>query len=317
MNINLTHADMDGELTEENLSIDISQYSLIGIENVEETEELADVYDLKMAGEPNYVLEGGQVAHNGGGKRKGSIAVYIEPWHSDIFDFLDLRKNHGKEELRARDLFLALWIPDLFMKRIEENGKWTLFSPDEAPGLHETYGEEFEALYEKYESEGRGRRTIEARILWEHIVTSQIETGTPYMLYKDHANKKNNQKNLGTLHGSNLCLSGGTEVRVRVNGEETSCNMIELHSWIERSLPVEILSMNTETGENEWKEVYASTIMNPSAEVIEIEDENGNVLRCTPDHKIWTMNRGYVMAKNLEETDQLQISEIMEYTMDI
>jgi ribonucleoside-diphosphate reductase alpha chain len=161
----------------------------------------------------------------GGGKRKGSIAVYIEPWHSDIFDFLDLRKNHGKEELRARDLFLALWIPDLFMKRIEENGKWTLFSPDEAPGLHETYGEEFEELYMKYESEGRGRKTIEARDLWEHIVENQIETGTPYMLYKDHANRKNNQKNLGTLHGSNLC----TEIMEYTAPDEIAvCNLASI-----------------------------------------------------------------------------------------
>jgi ribonucleoside-diphosphate reductase alpha chain len=161
----------------------------------------------------------------GGGKRKGSIAVYLEPWHADIFDFLDLRKNHGKEELRARDLFLALWIPDLFMKRIEESGKWTLFSPDEAPGLHETYGEEFEKLYEKYESEGRGRKTIEARVLWEHIIENQIETGTPYMLFKDHANRKNNQKNLGTLHGSNLC----TEIMEYTAPDEVAvCNLASI-----------------------------------------------------------------------------------------
>jgi ribonucleoside-diphosphate reductase alpha chain len=161
----------------------------------------------------------------GGGKRKGSIAVYLEPWHSDVFDFLDLRKNHGKEELRARDLFLALWIPDLFMKRVEESGKWTLFSPDEAPGLHETYGEEFEKLYTQYEAEGRGRKTVEARTLWEHIVESQIETGTPYMLYKDHANKKNNQKNLGTLHGSNLC----TEIMEYTSPDEIAvCNLASI-----------------------------------------------------------------------------------------
>lgn len=158
----------------------------------------------------------------GGGRRKGSIAVYLEPWHSDIFDFLDLRKNHGKEEMRARDLFLALWIPDLFMKRIEENGSWTLFSPDEVPGLYETYGEEFETLYAKYESEGKGRKTIEARSLWESIVASQIETGTPYVLFKDHANRKNNQKNLGTLHGSNLC----TEIMQYTAPDEIAvCNL--------------------------------------------------------------------------------------------
>jgi ribonucleoside-diphosphate reductase alpha chain len=168
----------------------------------------------------------------GGGKRKGSIAVYLEPWHSDVFDFIDLRKNHGKEELRARDLFLALWIPDLFMRRVEEDRDWTLFSPDEAPDLHETYGEKFEALYEKYEREGRGRRTIRARELWEKIVESQIETGTPYMLYKDHANKKNNQKNLGVLHGSNLC----TEIMEYTSKDEVAvCNLasIALPKYVE------------------------------------------------------------------------------------
>lgn len=128
----------------------------------------------------------------GGGKRKGSFAIYLEPWHADIFEFLELKKNHGKEELRARDLFYALWIPDLFMKRVEENGQWSLFSPDEAPNLYETYGEEFEKLYEKYEKEGRARKTIKAQDLWFEILESQIETGTPYILYKDHANKKSN-----------------------------------------------------------------------------------------------------------------------------
>lgn len=161
----------------------------------------------------------------GGGKRKGSIAVYMEPWHADIFDFLDLRKNHGKEEIRARDLFLALWIPDLFMNRVRDNSTWTLFSPDEAPGLHETYGEEFEELYRKYESEGKGRKTIEARVLWEHIVQAQIETGTPYILFKDHANRKNNQKNLGTLKGSNLC----TEIMEYTSKDEIAvCNLASI-----------------------------------------------------------------------------------------
>lgn len=141
----------------------------------------------------------------GGGKRKGSFAVYLEPWHDDVTDFLDLRKNHGAEELRTRDLFLALWIPDLFMKRVEEDGMWTLFCPNEAPGLADNWGTKFEALYEKYEKEGRGRRTMRARDLWGKILDSQIETGTPYMLYKDAANGKSNQQNLGTIRSSNLC----------------------------------------------------------------------------------------------------------------
>ncbi|MBM3164570.1 MAG: ribonucleoside-diphosphate reductase subunit alpha [Bacteroidetes bacterium] len=141
----------------------------------------------------------------GGGKRKGSFAIYIEPWHADIFDFLDLKKNHGKEEQRARDLFYALWIPDLFMKRVKANGTWTLMCPKECPGLSDTHSEAFEELYERYEQEGRGRKTINAQDLWFKILESQIETGTPYMLYKDAANAKSNQQNLGTIKSSNLC----------------------------------------------------------------------------------------------------------------
>ena len=141
----------------------------------------------------------------GGGKRKGSFAMYIEPWHADIFEFLDLKKNHGKEEMRARDLFYAMWVPDLFMKRVEEDTTWTLMCPNECPGLSDTYGADFEALYTKYESEGKGRKTIQAREVWEKILESQIETGTPYMLYKDACNEKSNQKNLGTIRSSNLC----------------------------------------------------------------------------------------------------------------
>jgi ribonucleoside-diphosphate reductase alpha chain len=141
----------------------------------------------------------------GGGKRKGSFAIYLEPWHADVYDFLDLKKNHGKEEQRARDLFYALWIPDLFMKRVKENGDWTLMCPHECPGLSETHSAEFEALYTRYEREGKGRKTIKAQDLWFKILESQIETGTPYMLYKDAANAKSNQQNLGTIKSSNLC----------------------------------------------------------------------------------------------------------------
>ncbi len=141
----------------------------------------------------------------GGGKRKGSFAIYLEPWHSDIFDFLELKKNHGKEELRARDLFFALWIPDLFMQRVEEDGEWSLFCPNEAPGLAECYGKKFDELYTRYEQEGRARKTVKAQELWFAVLESQIETGTPYMLYKDACNEKSNQKNLGTIKSSNLC----------------------------------------------------------------------------------------------------------------
>jgi len=161
----------------------------------------------------------------GGGKRKGSFAIYLEPWHADVFDFLELRKNHGKEELRARDLFYALWIPDLFMERVESNGDWTLMSPDECPGLYDTYGDEFKALYEKYEREGRGRKTVKAQDLWFEILEAQIETGTPYMLYKDAANRKSNQKNLGTIRSSNLC----TEIIEYTSKDEVAvCNLASI-----------------------------------------------------------------------------------------
>ena len=161
----------------------------------------------------------------GGGKRKGSFAVYIEPWHADVFDFLDLKKNHGKEEQRARDLFFALWIPDLFMKRVESNGDWTLMCPNECPGLSDTHSAEFEALYTKYEAEGKGRKTIKAQDLWFKILESQIETGTPYMLYKDAANSKSNQQNLGTIKSSNLC----TEIIEYTAPDEVAvCNLASL-----------------------------------------------------------------------------------------
>ena len=161
----------------------------------------------------------------GGNKRPGAFAIYLEPWHADVFEFLDLRKNHGKEEIRARDLFLALWIPDLFMKRVEKNGDWTLMCPNECPGLADCYGEEFEALYEKYESEGRGRKTIKAQKLWYAVLDAQTETGNPFMLYKDHCNRKSNQKNLGTIRSSNLC----TEIiEYSAPDEVAVCNLASL-----------------------------------------------------------------------------------------
>jgi ribonucleoside-diphosphate reductase alpha chain len=161
----------------------------------------------------------------GGGKRKGSFAIYLEPWHADVFDFLELKKNHGKEEMRARDLFYALWIPDLFMKRVESNEEWSLFCPHECPGLSDAYGEEFEALYHKYELEGKARAVVKAQELWFKVLESQTETGTPYMLYKDHANNKSNQKNLGTIKSSNLC----TEIMEYTSKDEVAvCNLASL-----------------------------------------------------------------------------------------
>ena len=181
----------------------------------------------------------------GGGKRKGSFAMYIEPWHADIMNFLDLKKNHGAEEMRARDLFYAMWTPDLFMKRVQENAEWTLMCPNECPGLSDVHSEEFEALYLKYESEGKGRKAIKARELWEKILESQIETGTPYMLYKDAANRKSNQKNLGTIKSSNLC----TEIMEYTSPDEVAvCNLASI-----------ALPMFIKNGEFDHKELFRIT----------------------------------------------------------
>ena len=168
---------------------------------------------------------------NQGGRRNGSFAIYLEPWHADIHDFLELRKNHGDEEMRARDLFYALWVPDLFMERVQSNGDWSLFCPDKCPGLADCYGAEFKALYERYESEGKANRTVKARELWFEVLDAQMETGTPYLLYKDAANEKSNQQNLGTIKSSNLCC----EIMEYSDSNETSvCNLasIALNSFV-------------------------------------------------------------------------------------
>jgi len=183
--------------------------------------------------------ETARYVEQGGGKRKGSFAMYLEPWHADVFDFLELRKNHGKEEQRARDLFYALWIPDLFMRRVKEDKEWTLFCPNEAfdeetgKTLMDVWGDEFEAMYERFEREQRGRRTVKAQQLWFRILESQMETGTPYMLYKDHANRKSNQQNIGTIHNSNLC----TEIMEYTSPDEVAvCNLASI------SLPAFVLA---------------------------------------------------------------------------
>ncbi|MEN9997574.1 MAG: hypothetical protein RI922_564 [Bacteroidota bacterium] len=187
----------------------------------------------------------------GGGKRKGSFAMYIEPWHADVFDFLDLKKNHGKEEQRARDLFYALWIPDLFMKRVKENGDWTLMCPHECPGLSDTHSAAFEELYTRYEREGKGRKTIKAQDLWFKILESQIETGTPYMLYKDAANAKSNQQNLGTIKSSNLC----TEIMEYTAPDEVAvCNLASL------ALPKYVTENGTFDHDKLFEVTYQATI---------------------------------------------------------
>ena len=191
----------------------------------------------------------------GGGKRKGAFSMYLEPWHVDVFEFLDLRKNHGKEENRARDLFFALWVPDLFMKRVQENSTWTLFCPNEAPGLADCWGEEFEKLYMKYEQEGKAKKVVQAQKLWFSILEAQIETGNPYMLFKDSCNRKSNQQNLGTIKSSNLC----TEIIEYTSPTETAvCNLasIALPRFVrEKGMTLESQPSNL-VGRRGWRNRY-------------------------------------------------------------
>ena len=195
------------------------------ISSIIEVDYSGKVYDFEIAGPHDYTVAHLGVAHNGGGKRNGSFAIYLEPWHADVEDFLKLKLNTGSEEERCRDLFYALWIPDLFMERVEKNEQWTLFCPSEAPGLSDVYGDEFNALYLKYEAEGRGRKQVDAQKLWFKVLDAQIETGTPYLLYKDAANKKSNQKNLGTIKSSNLC----SEIIQYSSPEESAvCNLASI-----------------------------------------------------------------------------------------
>lgn len=204
--------------------IDNPKYILSEVISNQTIEYSGMVYDLQMEIEHNYALSTG-IVHNGGGKRNGSIAIYLEPWHADILMFLQMRKNHGDEELKARDLFYALWIPDLFMERVKANGTWTLMCPDECPGLSDVYGDAFRELYERYELEKKGRNTIPARDLWLQILDAQMETGTPYLLYKDAANQKSNQKNVGIIKSSNLC----TEIMEYSDENETAvCNLASI-----------------------------------------------------------------------------------------
>lgn len=224
-NVFLHHPEKDGELREEIVKLNLDKIKLNKVKTVKEfLGSIDNVYDIRVKDVPNYSTDI-SIVHNGGGKRKGSFAIYLEPWHADVEDFLDLRKNTGKEERRARDLFLALWIPDLFMERVEGDGAWPLFSPSEVPGLHEIYGQEFNEAFLAAEAAGKARRTLKARDLWAKIIESQIETGTPYILYKDAANRKSNQQNLGTIKSSNLC----TEIIEYTDKDETAvCNLASI-----------------------------------------------------------------------------------------
>ena len=233
----------------------------------------------------------------GGGKRKGAFAVYLEPWHADIFDFLDLKKNHGKEEMRARDLFYALWMNDLFMERVKADGEWSLFDPNEAPGLFDAYGGEFEALYHQYEAEGKARRTVKAQELWFAILDSQIETGTPYILYKDAANKKSNQQNLGTIRSSNLCCIAADQ---RVVTDRGMVTIGELYAQGGK---------NQVAGRTQIRTASEMFLPRPDGEMLKIHTKEGYTHKVTPDHKVWVEGLGWKEAQDLEPGDRLTIQQ--------
>jgi len=243
-----------------------------------------DVYDFNMKDNHNYLTDMG-IVHNSG-KRNGSIAVYIEPWHADIESFLDLRKNSGNHEERCHDLFTAMWVPDLFMKRIDANADWSLMCPDECPGLTSSYGEEFEKLYEKYESEGKYRKKVKAQTLFYSIMRSQIETGTPYMLYKDAVNIKSNQKNLGTIKSSNLCVASETMIMTD-GGYKNIKEVAETNNGIA----------------NVWNGIQFSKVTvvktGEMQKLLTVEFSNGLSLRCTPYHKFHIENNLIIEAKDL------------------
>jgi ribonucleotide reductase alpha subunit len=246
-------------------------------ENVTEQYE-GTLYDLEMATYPNYMTIHG-LLHNGGGKRNGSFAIYLEPWHADIEMFLQMRKNHGDEELKARDLFYALWIPDLFMERVKTGGKWTLMCPDECPGLADVHNEAFVTLYTRYEEEGRGKKTVVARELWFQILDAQMETGTPYLLYKDAANRKSNQQNLGTIKSSNLCVAPETLVF-------TDKGHLRIGTLANQSV-------NVWNGK-EWSAVTVRKTATDAAlltvTVRGVYSTEMRSLRCTPEHKFYILS---------------------------
>ena len=260
------------------------------------------LFDLEVNDVHDYLVDGFGFAHNGGGKRNGSFAIYLEPWHADVGDFLEMKKNTGSEEERARDLFYALWISDLFMERVDANAEWTLFCPNEAPGLADAVGPAFKALYERYEAEGRGRKTVKAQKLWFQILESQIETGTPYLLYKDAANLKSNQQNLGTIKSSNLCVA--PETRIKTKEGDIAIKFLcgkEIEVW-----NGEEWSTTTVVKTNDDAELW--TIVVEDMEVNAADGTNWRTtkqLDCTPYHKFLLRDGSRVDASQLKKGDSL------------
>ena len=254
-----------------------------------------EVYDFEIDGPHDYTVAHLGVAHNGGGKRNGSFAIYLEPWHADVEDFLKLKLNTGSEEERCRDLFYALWLPDLFMERVEKNEPWTLFCPSEAPGLADVYGDDFKQLYEKYEKEGRGRKQIDAQKLWFKVLDSQIETGTPYLVYKDAANQKSNQKNLGTIKSSNLCVAPETYVLT----DKGQIPIVELAGK----------QVNVWNGDK-WSK---TTVMKTGEQqkLITVYLSNGAQITCTPYHK-FIIRSGYNDKSDIKDARRVEAWELKE-----
>jgi ribonucleotide reductase alpha subunit len=306
--IKLNHTTFDGEIDEEIVNLDLDKITFNEIVELKNTIENTEVYDLLVETIPNYTTKN-SIVHNGGGKRKGSFAIYLEPWHSDIYDFLDLRKNHGKEEQRARDLFTALWIPDLFMERVNNDEEWHLFSPDEAPGLDNVIGNDFVELYNKYVEEGKFRKVIKARDLWDKILDSQMETGTPYMLAKDAANLKSNQQNLGVIKSSNLCVAPETQI-LTSSGYQTISQLegeiVEVWNgkeWSETKV--------VKTGENQ-KLIKINIKYNTFDDNDNIVDNDIVVISATEYHKWYDINNIELRTVDLYDGLELQKSLLPE-----
>jgi len=308
-------------INEENLSLDLDAISFNKINEIKKQNYNGKIYDLEIQNSLSYGSNEFLV-HNGGGKRKGSFAIYLECHHLDIFDFIDLRKNSGKDERRCRDLNLAIWACDLFFKRVEADQDWTLMDPNKCKGLSDVYGEEFDKLYESYEAQGLGEKTIKARELWKAIIEAQIETGQPYILAKDTANKYSNQKNLGTIKSSNLCLEGITVVKVKRFDKNTSVcegpyftNLQDLHSEFHKNsnhFRYEILGWDfTSTANPEHYKKIKNVKHNGQKDVIKVLSTNTNhMLFCTEDHKIFTVrNSIWKDAKDVCFFDDLRISK--------
>jgi ribonucleoside-diphosphate reductase alpha chain len=269
-------------------------YLLTRIKSITQEKYCGTLYDLQMKNEHNYMLHNG-IVHNGGGKRNGSFAIYLEPWHADVEDFLEMKKNHGDEEMKGRDLFYALWISDLFMERVKTNAKWSLMCPHECPGLSDVYGDKFVELYEKYELEGKVRKSVNARDLWFKILDAQMETGTPYLLYKDAANSKSNQKNIGTIKSSNLCVAPETLIL-------TDKGHVEIQTLMDQQV-------NVWNGE-EWSLVTVKKT-GEDQDLIDVYTDDGSKLTCTPYHKFYIQSNyslnsiKKVEAKDLKPNDKI------------